>query len=70
MEKTWGGSWQQTGVLNLDGDRNDRAAAACRAEDTFVALPALAQYRSLKHTAFLTVIEKKLTSRKKKMGIS
>lgn len=70
MEKTWGGSWQQTGVLNLDGDRNDRAAAACRAEDTFVLLPALAQYRSLKHTAFLTITEKKLTSCKKKMGIS
>lgn len=70
MEKTWGGGWQQTGVLNLEGDRNDQAAAACRAEDTFVLLPASAQYRSLKDTAFLTTTEKKLTSCKKKMGIS
>lgn len=44
MEKTWGGGWQQTGVLNLDGDRNDQEASACRAQNTFVLLPALAQY--------------------------
>lgn len=70
MEKTWGSGWQQTGFLNLDGDRNDQEEAACRAENTSVLLPALAQYRSLKHIAFLTITERKLTSCKKKMGIS
>lgn len=44
MEKTWGGGWQQTGVLNLDGDRNGQKASACRAQNTFILLPALAQY--------------------------